>query len=89
MEISNTVFADLVNGLAAAASKGDGNGVADLFAENGEYHDVFYGTFTGRAAICDMNAFATTVSDMRGMFSATVRRCRIAKVVVACSRAWQ
>ena len=65
MEISNTVFADLVNGLAAAASKGDGNGVADLFAENGEYHDVFYGTFTGRTAICDMieNYFHRDASD--------------------------
>ena len=47
-------FHELVNALASAASKGDGAAVADLFSEDGAYHDVFYGTFTGRDAICDM-----------------------------------
>ena len=54
MEISQTIFSDMVHALASAASKGDGAGVADLFSDNGEYHDVFYGTFKGRAAIQDM-----------------------------------
>jgi ketosteroid isomerase-like protein len=37
-----------------AVERRDGKAFAALFAEDGVYHDVFYGTFTGRAAIADM-----------------------------------
>ena len=47
-------FSELVHALARAASAGDGAAVAALFAKDGEYHDVFYGTFKGREAISDM-----------------------------------
>jgi hypothetical protein len=47
-------FSNIVKALASSASKGDGAAVADLFAEDGAYHDVFYGTFKGQAAIQDM-----------------------------------
>ncbi len=47
-------FSDIVKRLAAAACAGDGAGMADLFTEDGVYHDVFYGSFEGRAAIADM-----------------------------------
>ena len=47
-------FSDITTALSDAASKGDGTAVANLFAENGIYHDVFYGAFEGRAAITDM-----------------------------------
>ena len=44
-------FADLIGRMTRAAAAGDGAGVADCFTDDGVYHDVFYGTFTGRAAI--------------------------------------
>ncbi len=44
-------FANLVAQLADAASRGDGGAIAALFAEDGVYHDVFYGEFKGRDAI--------------------------------------
>jgi hypothetical protein len=47
-------FSELMKALAAAASKGDGAAVADLFTADGVYHDVFYGSFTGADAIRDM-----------------------------------
>jgi len=47
-------FSSVINKLAQSASSGDGAGMAALFAEDGVYHDVFYGSFTGRAAIRDM-----------------------------------
>lgn len=47
-------FAELMNGLAAAAMAGDGARFAGLFTEDGVYHDVFYGEFSGRTAIRDM-----------------------------------
>ena len=54
MESSGMEFADIVGTLSRSAARGDGSAVADLFSEQGQYHDVFYGTFTGRAAIRDM-----------------------------------
>ena len=47
-------FAALMERFAAAAVSGDGAALAALFTEDGAYHDVFYGTFNGRAAIADM-----------------------------------
>lgn len=34
--------------------KGDGTMLAELFTPHGEYHDTFYGAFSGREAIRDM-----------------------------------
>lgn len=47
-------FADLIDRMTSAAVAGDGAGVAACFAEDGVYHDVFYGEFAGRAAIADL-----------------------------------
>lgn len=47
-------FDDLMQRFAAAAVAGDGGTLAALFAEDGQYHDVFYGTFTGRSEIADL-----------------------------------
>src|SRR6187399_1417383 len=45
----------------------DGQGFAALFAEDGVYHDVFYGAFEGRAKIADMihDWFYRTAEDFR------------------------
>ncbi|WP_024514908.1 nuclear transport factor 2 family protein [Bradyrhizobium sp. Tv2a-2] len=50
-----------------AVERRDGKAFAALFAEGGVYHDVFYGTFTGRAAIADMidDWFYRTATDFR------------------------
>jgi ketosteroid isomerase-like protein len=37
-----------------AVERRDGKTFAELFTEDGVYHDVFYGAFEGRAAIADM-----------------------------------
>jgi ketosteroid isomerase-like protein len=47
-------FKQLLDRFAAAVEAGDGEALADVFTEDGQYHDVFYGTFRGRAAIADM-----------------------------------
>lgn len=47
-------FDDLMQRFAAAAVSGDGRAFAALFAEDGQYHDVFYGMFTGRPEIADL-----------------------------------
>jgi hypothetical protein len=47
-------FADLLDEFCAAVAEGDGRRFAALFAEDGEYDDVFYGLHQGRAAIADM-----------------------------------
>jgi ketosteroid isomerase-like protein len=47
-------FAALLHRFTASVEAGDGAAFAALFAADGEYHDVFYGAFRGRAAIADM-----------------------------------
>ena len=47
-------FAALLKEFADAVVAGDGRRFAGLFTEDGQYHDVFYGTFTGHDAIVDM-----------------------------------
>lgn len=44
-------FAEIITSMVAAACRGDGQEVADCFAPDGIYHDVFYGAFRGRAEI--------------------------------------
>lgn len=47
-------FSDLLGKFTAAVAAGDGQAFAACFTEDGEYDDVFYGRFAGRAAIADM-----------------------------------
>jgi ketosteroid isomerase-like protein len=47
-------FAELIQHMIGAACRGDGAGVAACFAPDGVYHDVFYGSFRGRAEITAM-----------------------------------
>jgi hypothetical protein len=50
-----------------AVEQRDGTTFASLFAEDGVYHDVFYGAFAGRATIAGMvdEHFYRTASDFR------------------------
>ncbi len=47
-------FQALLDRFTAAVEAGDGAALAELFTENGVYHDTFYGEFQGRQAIQDM-----------------------------------
>jgi uncharacterized protein (TIGR02246 family) len=44
----------LLRAFCEAVEQRNGAGFADLFTEDGVYHDVFYGAFTGRAKIAEM-----------------------------------
>jgi ketosteroid isomerase-like protein len=50
-----------------AVEQRNGTAFAELFTEDGTYHDVFYGTFTGRANIAGMidDWFYRTATDFR------------------------
>jgi ketosteroid isomerase-like protein len=50
-----------------AVEQHDGTAFAALFAEDGVYHDVFYGAFAGRAKIAEMidDWFYRTAEDFR------------------------
>ncbi len=50
-----------------AVEQRNGKAFAELFTEDGVYHDVFYGTFTGRADIAGMidDWFYRTATDFR------------------------
>jgi ketosteroid isomerase-like protein len=50
-----------------AVERHDGKAFADLFTEDGVYHDVFYGAFSGRAKIAEMidEWFYRTATDFR------------------------
>ena len=50
-----------------AVERHDGKRFADLFCEDGVYHDVFYGEFAGRAKIAEMidDWFYRTATDFR------------------------
>ena len=47
-------IASLLRAFCDAVERHDGAAVARLFAEDGVYHDVFYGVFAGRAKIAEM-----------------------------------
>ncbi len=57
----------LLRSFRDAVEHRDGKAFAALFAEDGVYHDVFYGTFAGHAAIADMidDWFYRTATDFR------------------------
>ncbi len=44
----------LLKAFCAAVENRDGKAFADLFTEDGVYHDVFYGDFKGRGKIAEM-----------------------------------
>ena len=50
-----------------AVEQRNGKAFADLFSEDGVYHDVFYGAFEGRGKIADMvdDWFYRTATDFR------------------------
>jgi ketosteroid isomerase-like protein len=45
---------ELVEGLARAVEDRDGARMASLFTDDGTYHDVFYGAFTGKERIAGL-----------------------------------
>lgn len=57
----------LLRAFCDAVERHDGNAFAALFAEEAIYHDVFYGSFSGRAKIAEMidDFFYRTATDFR------------------------
>jgi len=57
----------LLKDFCGAVERRDGRAFAELFAEDGVYHDVFYGAFAGRAKIAEMidDWFYRTATDFR------------------------
>lgn len=47
-------FDSLLNAFTSAVESGDGHRLAELFCDNGVYHDGFYGPSEGHNAIADM-----------------------------------
>jgi len=60
-------IAAMLRAFCDAVESSNGNAFAELFTEDGVYHDVFYGVFTGRPAIAEMidDWFHRTASDFR------------------------
>jgi ketosteroid isomerase-like protein len=54
MPASQIEFAALVERFADCATRGDGDGLAACFTEDGVYHDYIYGPHQGRASISAM-----------------------------------
>jgi ketosteroid isomerase-like protein len=57
----------LLKEFTTAVERRDGKAFADLFTEDGVYHDVFYGAFKGREKIAEMidDWFHRTARDFR------------------------
>ena len=57
----------MLKAFCSAVERRDGKAFAALFAEDGVYHDVFYGDFRGRARIAEMidDWFYRTARDFR------------------------
>jgi limonene-1,2-epoxide hydrolase len=57
----------LLRAFCDAVEQRNGNAFADLFSDDGVYHDVFYGAFAGRAKIAGMidDVFYRTATDFR------------------------
>lgn len=62
MEVST-----MLKAFCSAVERRDGKAFAELFTEEGVYHDVFYGAFRGRAKIAEMidDWFYRTARDFR------------------------
>ena len=65
--MSEVDISKMLNGLCRAAEAFDGEAFASYFAEDGVYHDDFYGSFAGRERIAELiNAwFYKHARDMR------------------------
>ena len=63
-------FEEIVQKFGAAVEAGDGTALGDLFTQDGVYHDMFYGAFTGRDAIKGMleGIFHRDAKDFRWEF---------------------
>jgi ketosteroid isomerase-like protein len=59
--------AAMLRAFCDAVERRNGAAFADLFTEDGVYHDVFYGAFEGRAKIAQMidDWFYRTATDFR------------------------
>jgi limonene-1,2-epoxide hydrolase len=57
----------LLRAFCGAVERHDGKAFAELFTEDGVYHDVFYGAFEGHAKIAGMidDVFYRTATDFR------------------------
>lgn len=57
----------LLRAFCDAVERHNGKAFAELFTEDGVYHDVFYGAFAGRAKIADMidDVFYRTATEFR------------------------
>jgi hypothetical protein len=57
----------LLGAFCDAVEQRNGKAFAELFTEDGVYHDVFYGAFTGRGKIAEMidEVFYRTAADFR------------------------
>src|SRR5882762_420655 len=58
---------DLLRAFCDAVEQHNGKAFAELFSEDGVYHDVFYGAFAGRAKIAELidDWFYRTATDFR------------------------
>jgi len=58
---------ELLRGFCDAVEQRNGKALAELFSEDGVYHDVFYGAFEGRAKIAEMvdDVFYRSAADFR------------------------
>jgi len=58
---------DLLRAFCTAVEQHNGKAFAELFTEDGVYHDVFYGAFEGRAKIAELidDWFYRTATDFR------------------------
>ena len=54
MPMSQADFAALIERFSSCATRGDGDGLAACFTEDGVYHDYIYGPHQGRASISQM-----------------------------------
>ena len=62
-----TTITAMLRAFCEAVERHDGATFADLFTEDGVYHDVFYGAFEGRAKIAELidDWFYRTATDFR------------------------
>ena len=60
-------LATMLRAFCDAVEQHNGKAFAELFTEDGVYHDVFYGAFKGRAKIANMidDVFYRTAADFR------------------------
>ena len=65
---------ELLRDFCDAVEQRNGKAFADLFSEDGVYHDVFYGAFEGRARIAEMinDVFYRSAADLRWDFHSPV-----------------